>query len=516
MGKNKRVLFDWLGPEERAAGVLLHPTSLPGDLGIGKFGREAYRFVDFLVAAGMRHWQLCPLGPTGYGDSPYQCFSAFAGNPYLIDLYPLAAEGLVSKDELISLQRLSRDKVDYGGQYERLWPVLRAASERFIKSGAEQFEDYGDYTAFQKEHADWLEPYAAFSAAKEHFGGKPWNEWPKSARHYTAFQKSALPGKLTAEMESVRFLQYLFYGQWVKLRAYAAERGISIIGDAPIFVAYDSADVWASPDLFQLKADGSPRAVAGVPPDYFSATGQLWGNPLYDWDKSAEDGYAWWKARLASNFTLFDIIRLDHFRGFASYWSIPADAPDARPGKWVDGPGLPFFEELAKAFPEGKIIAEDLGEITSDVIELMQACGLPGMAVLQFAFGDPKSIHLPHNHQPNQVVYPGTHDNNTTIGWYKSVDDRTRDHLRRYLCVDGREVQWDLVRAAYKSPARLAVVPLQDLLNLDSEARLNMPGSAAGNWQWRYSTEQLDKLWHESASYLKELADLYGRLQSLS
>ncbi len=507
----QRVLFDWLGPDERSAGVLLHPTSLPGDLGIGKFGREAYRFVDFLAAAGMKHWQVCPLGPTGYGDSPYQCFSAFAGNPYLIDLHPLAAEGLVTKDELISLQRLPRERIDYGEVYQKLWPVLNAACERFAQSGADHLDGYGDYAAFKKEHADWLEPYAAFSAAKSHFEGKPWNEWPKELRSYAGFQKSALPGKLAAAMESVRFLQYLFYGQWSQLRAYAAEHDIGIIGDAPIFVAYDSADVWASPELFQLKKDGTPVAVAGCPPDYFAKTGQYWGNPLYDWDKMAADGYAWWKARLRSNFTLFDIIRLDHFRGFASYWSIPYGSPDARPGKWVDGPGLPFFESLAKEFPDAKIIAEDLGDITPDVIELKEATGLPGMVVLQFAFGDPKSIHLPHNHEPVQTVYPGTHDNDTTLGWYAEAGEKACDHMRRYLGVDGSVPQWDFVRAAYRSPARLAIIPLQDLFNLDTEARMNMPGAAAGNWQWRYRPEQLEKLWQESASYLKELGELFDR-----
>ncbi|WOO39589.1 4-alpha-glucanotransferase [Rubellicoccus peritrichatus] len=509
---NTEPLFDWL--DTRAAGVLLHPTSLPGSQGIGKFGREARRFVDFLEASGMSLWQVCPLGPTGYGDSPYQCFSAFAGNPYLIDLEPLLGCGLVTNEEIASLERLPTDSVDFGGIYEHLWPILNAVCSRYSENPT-ALSGFGDYKAFKATHEEWLQPYAAFSAAKKHFGGKPWNSWPKKYRSYQFFQKSDLPKKLTQEMESVCFIQFLFFEQWNALREYAKSKGVSIIGDAPIFVAYDSADVWAYPEFFQLKSDGSPSAVAGCPPDYFAPTGQLWGNPLYNWEAMAADDYKWWKKRLHANFELYDIIRLDHFRGFASYWSIPADAPDARPGKWTPGPGLDFFKALKDEFGNAKLIAEDLGDITPDVIELLKETGLPGMAVLQFGFGsESTSIHFPHNNHPNLAVYPGSHDNNTTLGWYKDLSQALKDLFRRYFGVDGSAPQWDLTRAAYKSPGRLAIIPLQDLLNLDSEARMNLPGEAAGNWQWRYRAEQLDQLWCESAAYLKELGELYGRTET--
>lgn len=509
---NNGPLFDWL--DKRAAGVLLHPTSLPGNQGIGKFGREARRFIDFLEASGMTLWQVCPLGPTGYGDSPYQCFSAFAGNPYLIDLEPLVAIGLVTNDEMASLDRLSKDSADFGGIYERLWPILAAVFSRFQENPS-AISGLGDYEAFKKEHAEWLEAYAAFSAAKKHFDGQPWNSWPKKYRSHKAFKKSDLMKNLTDEMESVCFIQFLFFEQWNALREYAKSKGISIIGDAPIFVAYDSADVWAYHEFFQLKADGSPTAVAGCPPDYFSPTGQLWGNPLYNWKALAADGYRWWKQRLQANFQLYDIIRLDHFRGFATYWSIPADAEDARSGKWIAGPGLDFFEALKDEFESPKLIAEDLGEITPDVIKLLKDTGLPGMSVLQFGFGsDSRSIHFPHNSHPNLAVYPGSHDNDTTLGWYQNIDQSLKDLFRRYFGVDGSAPQWDLIRATYKSSARLAVIPLQDLFNLGSEARMNLPGEAAGNWQWRYRQEQLDQLWRESAGYLKDLGELYGRDQS--
>lgn len=509
MSSNYGTLFNWL--DNRAAGILLHPTSLPGNQGIGKLGREAYRFVDFLSAAGMSLWQVCPLGPTGYGDSPYQCFSAFAGNPYLIDLEPLASAGLVTADEMKSLARLPRDHVDYGGIYNTLWPVLNAICQRFAENPS-AIADYGDFDAFKAAQASWLEPYAAFSAAKSHFDGQSWAQWPKKYRTYALFQDSDLPAKLETELEAVRVLQFIFYTQWKQLRDYASSKGVHIIGDAPIFVAYDSADVWANPQYFQLNKDGSPKVVAGCPPDYFSPTGQFWGNPIYDWKALAKDGYQWWIDRLTANFTLCDILRLDHFRGFAGYWSIPADAPDARHGKWVTGPGLPFFEAVHEALGDVKLIAEDLGEITPDVVELLKESGLPGMAVLQFGFdGDASSIHLPHNHTTNQVVYPGSHDNNTTLAWYDSSGASAKDYFRRYFSVDGSTPQWDFIRAAYKSPARLAVIPLQDMLNLGSEARMNFPGKAEGNWQWRYDSEQLDTLWRESAKYLRDLGELYGR-----
>jgi len=503
-------LFSWL--DSRSTGVLLHPTSLPGDLGIGKLGREATRFIDFLQAAGFKSWQMCPLGPTGYGDSPYQCFSAFAGNPYLIDLHPLVGYGLLSEEDLSPLRRLPYDYVDYGALYERFWPIIDKAYKAFDANSA-GLPGYGDFPEFCEENAHWLEAYAAFSACKDHFGGKPWNEWPKEARSFAKFEQSKLKTELAEQINAVRFVQYLFFGQWNDLKQYAETHNVSIIGDVPIFVAYDSADVWTDAELFQLNKDGSPKAVAGCPPDYFSPLGQFWGNPLYDWDAMKKNGYEWWMRRMQANFELFDIVRLDHFRGFESYWSIPAGDPDARGGTWVPGPGLDFIDALKDRFPEAKLIAEDLGEITDEVREVMRVSGLPGMAILQFAFGaDSGNLYLPHNIIPNSVIYPGTHDNDTTLGWYRATDETTRDHFRRYFSVDGRVPQWDCIRAAYASVARLAVIPLQDLFNLGSEARMNCPGEAAGNWQWRYRSAQLDTLWRESAAYLRSLGELYHRL----
>jgi len=503
-------LYHWL--RNRGTGVLLHVSSLPSDTGIGNVGAGAYRFVDFLEAAGMSLWQICPLGPTGYGDSPYQCFSAFAGNPYFIDFAPLEAEGLVTADELGALRALPHERVDYGGVYERLWPLLRNAYDRFAASGATAFLDYGEIADFRKQQAYWLEDYALFMALKEHFDGRCWIEWPREFRNVAAAREQDLPESVRQTAEAQIFYQYLFYAQLAALRRYAGSKGVEIMGDAPIFVALDSADVWSHPELFQLKKDFSPKAVAGVPPDYFSETGQLWGNPLYDWKKCKETGFAWWLERIRSTLEFYDIVRLDHFRGFESYWSVPAGEKTAENGKWIKAPGLELFREIREHFPEAKLVAEDLGEITSAVRELHAATGLPGMAVLHFAFGgDADNGFLPHNYAKNCIAYSGTHDNDTSVGWYQSADETTRDHLRRYLGVSGEEVSWDLFRAAVKSSANLAVAPLQDLMSLGPEARLNRPGAPEGNWQWRYHPEQLDRLEGESAAYLRDLLGLFGR-----
>jgi 4-alpha-glucanotransferase len=503
-------LPQWL--TERGAGVLLHPTSLPGAQGIGTFDGKLVRFLDFLKAAGIRYWQLCPLGPTGYGDSPYQCFSAFAGNPYLIDLQDLAGKGLATPAELAPLGQLSRDKVDYGALYRLKWPILRRAYDRFRKAGEPAWE-IGPFSGFKAKQAGWLEAYATFQALKDHHKGRPWTEWPEALRTFGSAAKSPLLKKLEPEIDAHRFYQYLFSAQWARVRSAAASRGIAIIGDLPIFVAGDSADVWAHPELFELDpATGVPVAVAGVPPDYFSADGQLWGNPLYDWARHKADGYAWWRRRMAASFEVCDVVRIDHFRGFDEYWRIPLPATTARIGKWMPGPGIDFFHAIQRAFPGARIIAEDLGVLTPTVTRLRDESGLPGMAILQFAFGDkPTNPYLPHNLIPNSVVYPGTHDNDTTLGWYAKTDARTRDSVRKYLRVDGREVGWDFIRAAYASVSRMAIVPLQDLMSLGSEARFNTPAQPAGNWQWRYRDEQLEALFTGSAAYLNELAELYGR-----
>jgi 4-alpha-glucanotransferase len=505
-------LFNWL--DRRATGVLMHPTSLPGDFGIGTFGKEARQFIDFLHEAGIGCWQLCPLGPTSYGDSPYQSPSTFAGNPYLIDVLALCNAGLVRQDALGPLLFLSHDQVDFGGIYKLKRPILRAAYETYRTAAKKPALPYGDFEAFKAKHAGWLEPYALFMALKDHFDGQAWTLWPRTVASYAAASKAPVRRKLEAEVESHMFSQYLFHGQWREVREYAKRKKVSIIGDIPIFVALDSADVWANPDLFQFDTKkNQPLAVAGCPPDYFSEDGQLWGNPLYDWEANAADGYAWWLSRLATCFELFDVVRIDHFRGFDTYWKIPFGAPNARTGTWVEGPGLGFFKAVKQTFPNARIIAEDLGDLKPSVLKLRDETGLPGMAILQFAFGGKAdNLYLPHNLTANQVLYPGTHDNDTSRGWYRSMDAVTQDHVRRYLRVSGDEMAWDFVRTGYQAVSRLAVFPLQDLLNLDSTARFNTPGQPAGNWSWRYRAVQLEQLRRNSAAYLRELGTLYGRL----
>jgi len=503
-------LFNWLN--RRSAGVLVHPTSLPSAYGVGAFDQTAHDLIDFFADSGIEYWQLCPLGPTGYGDSPYQCFSSFAGNPYLIDPAPLVKAGVLSNADVEPLRQLSSEHVDYGALYERKRPLLFAAHANW-KRQSQPALPYGDFAAFRRKHAVWLDGFALFSALKDQHQGKPWWEWPLTARSWDTARKLTLPAEVTTRAEAYAFIQYLFFGQWSQVRAYAAKRGVQIVGDTPIFAALDSADVWASPHLFQLdRRTLNPTAVAGVPPDYFSDDGQLWGNPLYDWAAHAAENYAWWIARLRANFELCDVVRIDHFRGFEAYWSVPAGSPNARNGKWLPGPGLAFFHAVRAAMPDAKLVAEDLGLLTEETIALRIATGLPGMAVLQFAFGGKAdNLYLPHNQQANTVVYPGTHDNDTTVGWYATTDQKTRDHVRRYLRISGQDVGWDFVRVCYASVSNLAVIPLQDLLSLDSSARFNTPGTSQGNWTWRYRPEQLAALRTNSASYLRELGELYGR-----
>ena len=503
-------LFNWLST--RSAGVLLHPTCLPGNQGVGTLGAEAVRFLDFLKASGMSWWQVCPLGPTGFGDSPYQCFSAFAGNPYLIDLQEFVTSRLLLAGEVATLAQASRASVDFGALYELKWPLLKKAHARFKAAGYPALGPEG-FAAFRSAQATWLEPYALFRALKDHFGGRAWWEWPEEAR---SFGRLAAPlrARLKADAEAHEFYQYAFFSQWRRLRLEAAKRGIGIVGDIPIFVAADSADAWSCPQLFELGPDGRPIAVAGVPPDYFSADGQLWGNPLYRWDVHASDGYRWWKDRLRAAFDTCDIVRIDHFRGFDAYWRIPAQAATARLGEWVPGPGIKLFEAIREEFPDAKIIAEDLGLLTPSVEQLLRDTGLPGMGVFQFAFGgDSKNVYLPHNLRRNQVVYPGTHDNDTALGWYAMAPEKARDHARRYLRISGAEIGWDLIRASYEAVSDIAVVPMQDILSLGSEARFNTPGKAQGNWGWRLGDTDLARLTSGgTAAYLSGLAQLYGRL----
>jgi len=507
---NAAPLFDWL--QNRGAGVLLHPTALPGDQGCGVFDAHAIRFLDFLQASAIKYWQVCPLGPTGYGDSPYQCFSAFAGNPYLIDLAALVKFDLVTASELAEFASLPADHVDYGQLYRLKPRLLDSAYAKFKQTRVAL--PYGDFEKFCLRQAHWLDAYAYFRALKDYFNGIVWWDWPAEVRDCRLAAKSPLRAKLADAIASYQFSQYLFFGQWAEIRAAARIRDIEIIGDLPIFVASDSADAWGNPELFELDPETFlPVAVAGVPPDYFSADGQLWGNPLYRWKAHEADGYKWWLARLRASFELCDIVRIDHFRGFDAYWRIPAPATTARLGEWTPGPGLDLFRAFSATFPGARIIAEDLGVLTDSVIKLRIDSGLPGMLVLQFAWGsDAKNNYLPHNAVPNAVIYPGTHDNDTTQGWYKTAASETeRDHLRRYLRISGDDVSWDFIRASYASVARLAVFSLQDILSLDSAARFNTPSHAQGNWQWRYRTPVLEKLFPGTAEYLRELAKLYGR-----
>jgi len=506
-------LFNWLN--SRSAGLLLHPTSFPGSQGVGVLDPLVVdSFFEYMKSAGLSNWQICPLGPTGFGDSPYQCFSAFAGNPYLIDLNPLVETELLRPEDLEALAALPSDQVDFGGLYYLKWPILMKAYDAFVDSGS-SFEEYGNFDDFCEAHSSWLTPYGLFQALKAHFGGKPWWLWPEDLRFFSRASKSPLADDRAVQRlgRAHAFFQYLFFGQWNQVRAKAKQAGLTIIGDAPIFVAADSADVWSHPHLFQIdQTSGKSLKVAGVPPDYFSADGQLWGNPLYAWDAHQQDGYSWWIERLRANLNLCDIVRIDHFRGFDTYWSIPAKALTAKTGLWEKGPGLDFFKAMKNALPECRLIAEDLGELVPSVVELREACGLPGMTILQFAFGsDASNLYLPHNVTANSVIYPGTHDNDTTLGWYSLADSKTTDHVRRYLRVDGQEIGWDFVRAAYTSVSNMAIIPIQDLMSLGSGARFNTPGLPQGNWQWRFSSAEMKTLHTESSRYLRDLAELTGR-----
>lgn len=460
----------------------------------------------------MSSWQICPMGPTGYGDSPYSSFSAFAGNPYFIDWQDFVSVGLVQISEVEPLTRLSADKTEYSEIHKIVTPLAQKVGKRWIEKPIQLDSEY-TFEAFCEEAAYWLEDYAYFRVLKNAFGGINWIEWPKAYRDSATARTTKLPPQASEDQVLIeKFIQYLFYLQWRKVQSYAKERKVEIIGDLPIFVAQDSADVWAHPSLFSLDPDGRPSVVAGVPPDYFSEDGQHWGNPLYDWKAHKAEGYQWWIQRMRTSFQSFDIVRLDHFRGFEAYWEIPGDAENARSGKWVKGPGLDLFKAIQKEIPEARIIAEDLGVITEQVTQLRDDSGFPGMAILQFAFGGAAdNIYLPHNLVTNQVVYPGTHDNDTSLGWYRSMPENVKDHFRRYFRVGGGEAGWDLIRAAYAAPSRLAIIPLQDLLSLGSEARFNTPGAALGNWQWRVTTEQLNHLYLHNRKYLRNLAEIYGR-----
>jgi 4-alpha-glucanotransferase len=489
---------------DRRCGVLLHPTSLPGPEGIGTLGEDAGRFVDLLADMGMGYWQLLPLTPPACGNSPYSAYSTFAGNPLLIDLALLAADG-----DLAAVPpdgRGSGGRVAYDAVASAKYPLLRRAAEGFLNgprsSRTEEFWHFCDTSP-------WLHDVALFMALKQQYKGKVWQKWPVGSALLTPEMYEAASVKLGPEIGVQKYLQWQFFRQWRRLRAYGASRGISFIGDIPIFVAYDSADVWRHRDLFLLDDRGAPTAVAGVPPDYFSKKGQLWGNPLYDWHSLERQGYGWWVERFRHAFSLFDAVRIDHFRGFEAAWHVPAKERTAVRGAWVKGPGERLFDRLAAELGPLPIIAEDLGVITPEVEALRDRYRFPGMKILQFAFdSDAANPYLPHNHVRNSVVYTGTHDNDTTLGWHDGLTTLQRDRIAQYLGTDGSDPLADMIRTVLMSVAATAILPFQDLLGLPGSARMNVPGTAFGNWEWRFSWDMVPG---ELVSRMGQLLDRYGR-----
>lgn len=526
--------------EERKSGVLLHPTSLPSVYGIGDFGAEARRFVDTLEEAGQSLWQILPLVPIGYGNSPYQSTSAFAGNILLISPDELVEMGLLTAEDLGEIPSFDKERVDYDAVKAYKLPLLHKAYETFCTKADEDMQ--ADFAAFCEKQDMWLADFALFTALQAHFRAERakgideeeylafavdtidflteeqqkdyfesacWNTWPRTLRKRNAASLKKWTRLLANAIEEEKFYQYLFFTQWQALKAYANEKGISIMGDTPIFMAYDSADVWANQKLFQLDSMGFPTVVAGVPPDYFCAEGQLWGNPLYDWKAHKKTGYLWWTERIHKALEDVDYLRIDHFRAFESHWEVKFGAENAIVGEWKKGPGMDFFKTLEKTLGKLPLIAEDLGIITDEVRALREEAGFPGMRVLQFAFGNDKNnAYLPHSCDKNSVMYSGTHDNDTTRGWYETATEAEKDHYRRYLNVDGRDVAWDFIRMAFASPAVFAIVPVQDVLNLDGSHRMNRPGIAGGNWGFRFDWNQ----WEEGFTHgLRYLAELFGR-----
>ncbi len=498
---------------ERASGVLLHPTSLPGPYGIGEIGPEADRFADFLQATGQHLWQILPLGPTSYGDSPYQSPSTFAGNPLWISFDLLIKDKLLTKSQLKQFPVFPAGKVDFGPVILARMAVLNKVCAKFSEKASPAMQE--DFAAFCIRNAGWLDDYALFSALKDAHGGVPWTQWGSELASREPLALQAAREQYREAIRNVQIIQYLFEHQWKRLRAYCAERRIKFVGDIPIFVAHDSADVWANPGLFFLRPDGQPSVVAGVPPDYFSATGQLWGNPLYNWEAHKAQNYAWWMARLRRILELVDIVRIDHFRGFEAFWEIPGGETTAIRGKWVKGPDQDLFDALRAQMGELPIIAEDLGVITPPVEALRDRNDFPGMRILQFAFGndDRAAEFRPESYPAHCCVYTGTHDNDTTVGWFRSEagagSTRTAEEIASerkmildYLRTDGKEIHWDLIQLGARSNANTFVVPLQDLLGLGSEARMNTPGVAGGNWQWRFAWDQITDALRDRFAYV--------------
>jgi 4-alpha-glucanotransferase len=503
----------------RTTGLLLHPTSLPSPHGIGDLGPVARQFIDWMANARFGVWQVLPLGPTGYGDSPYQCFSAFAGNPLLISLDDLAADGWLLASDLASLPRFPRRDCDFGAAYDAKLPLLQRAAARFDQVASDTAR--AEFSAFCSAQASWLDDYALFRACKAQHEQQSWTQWAPDIRDRAPEAMTRWRTECAAEIHVEQFVQWQYAVQWKRLHERCAAAGIAVMGDVPIFVAHDSADVWANPSQFRLNADGTPTVIAGVPPDYFSATGQCWGNPLYAWDAMAADGYAWWIKRFKHLFTMVDWARIDHFRGFEAFWEIPGGETTAVNGQWVTAPGDALFTALRAALGALPIIAENLGEITPAVEELREKHGFPGMAILQFAFGGDAQAgtFIPHNYVRDLVAYTGSHDNDTLVGWWNSgAGDSTRteemvarekDFARRYMRTDGHEIHWDVIRTLMASVANIAIIPMQDILGAGSEARMNVPGRMGGNWLWRFGPGEVTRV---HAERLREYAGLYGRL----
>jgi 4-alpha-glucanotransferase len=494
----------------RANGVLLHPTSLPGRFGIGDLGDWAYRFVDFLVETDQSLWQMLPLGPTGYGDSPYQSLSTFAGNPLLISLERLVQAGWLTPLDLNAVPDFPRHKVDFGWVIPYRTQMLNLAFTRFTRMATP--DQRAAYEAWCAQNRFWLDDFALFVALKEAHKLRPWVEWERGLALREPEAMAAAAETYAEQIVEQKFRQWVFHEQWFALKQYANAKGIRLIGDIPIFVAHDSSDVWSARELFYLDEDGQPTFIAGVPPDYFSETGQRWGNPLYRWDRMRADGFMWWIQRLRSVLSMVDIVRIDHFRGFEAYWEIPASEQTAVKGRWVPAPGQALFDTILKSLGELPIIAEDLGVITRGVEALRDGFHLPGMKVLQFAWGDLSGINvfLPHNYTPACIVYTGTHDNNTTVGWWNGGEatQQIKEHVGRYAGHYVVEINWEMIRLAMASVARMCVVPLQDLLGLGAEARMNTPGVESGNWAWRMTEDQFNWLPRER---LREMTRFYAR-----
>jgi len=490
---------------QRSSGILLHISSLPGDWGIGTLGNEAYEFVDFLELSRQKLWQILPLGYTGYGNSPYQCFSAFAGNPLLISFEKLKQKGLlgISDFKKIELSKTNSNNVQFEKVKQYNSVLLRKAYENFV--GAEQ----KDFDCFCKENALWLDDFALYLSLKDEFSQKPWNQWqtPIKRRENAALEK--YKQVLEKNIRYHKFVQYIFFSQWKALKDYAHQKGINIIGDIPLYVSYDSADAWAHPELFLFNKIGVPKRVAGVPPDYYSKTGQLWGNPVFNWEWIEQNGFQWWIERVKANLRLFDIIRIDHFRGLVAFWSVPYGYKTARKGEWVKAPGRQLFQALKNAIGEFPVIVEDLGFITPDVEELRDSLGYPGMKILQFAFDSKEdSNNLPHAYPENCVVYTGTHDNNTTVGWYKSLSNSDKEFVIKYCGDISDGIAKALIKLAWKSPAHTAIAPIQDVLELDEKARMNTPGTQYGNWQWKLKKGEITE---KHAQWLVKITQMYQR-----